>query len=430
MRSGTARRRSPSSRARGAALFFLAAIGALFVSSCVGVLGLDGYRAAPDALCALLDRCFGEDGFAKCEGHVSSQLAAATPETREDWLSAFTDSGCLTSCDDALKCLDVRPVCRGPRESCTSNEQCCGFHAGAGTCTLSNCCVKQSAPCKQDIDCCVGTCTGDPPTCGGSTCGPAGASCTQNAECCTDHCIPGQGVCSATTCRPAGFDCAQNFDCCTGICDGGKCATCVADGHTCLTDGNCCSGMCDDTLGHCGAMGCLQENVACTSDDQCCSGFCADGIQLCAQPTVCTNNGQPCKNEDECCVLHCNEGGTCGCESNGESCYEDFTCCSGNCKDGKCAPCQQPWKPCGSPSECCSGVCVNQVCCQAQECEHSVCQQGDALGPVKCSMGGKAAEAECVKTICDVAPECCCFYWSGKCVEEVAKRCQLDCDAP
>lgn len=113
-------------RARSARRFLRFVLGA-FVSygaaSCVGLLDLNGYQSVSESLCSLLDRCYGDEGFAKCRGHVASQLAAADDAGKEAYLKHFSDAGCLRNCASAWRCLDVPPVCRPARASCSTDEQ-------------------------------------------------------------------------------------------------------------------------------------------------------------------------------------------------------------------------------------------------------------------------------------------------------------------
>jgi len=398
-------------------------------ASCLGVLDLDDYASAPDALCGLLDRCYGDEGFAKCEGHVSSQLAVASVEDKQSFLEQLSE-GCLDDCKAARRCLDLPPICRAAREPCTTNEQCCGFSGGLATCSRQSCCRLTGASCKQDIDCCNDKCEGDPPTCGGTACLAAGEACAQNFECCTGVCIPGSNVCSADTCQPDGFECAQNFECCGGLCQGGTCATptCKPDGKPCLADANCCNQQdgCDAVLGICGAAGCLPEEAPCdVKDDRCCGElFCEPGYERCAKPTACTANGDACTNDDECCILHCDVD-KCACANDGASCYESFTCCSGACVDGVCGPCKGGGGGCKDGGECCSGVCSLGSCCNTAGCNHGICQTGGSLTPAGCS--ATAAELRCIEDICAVTPSCCCDAWDAECVALVGPICQLSC---
>ncbi|MRG92027.1 hypothetical protein [Polyangium spumosum] len=431
MHAGAPRREpSPSipsgpRRVLGALLAALVSFGA---ASCLGVLDLDGYAAAPDAICDLLERCYGDAGFAKCHGHVSSQLAVATEEGKASFLERLS-SGCLEDCKAARRCLDLPPICRVPRESCTTNEQCCGFSGGGAVCSRQSCCVTTGAPCAGDVDCCTGKCEGDPPTCGGTPCLVAGEPCVDDGECCTDVCLE-TGVCGEDTCLLDGAICTNDDDCCTGVCTEGKCTpSCRQNDEPCLADGDCCdtNAGCDEGLGICGAAGCLSVGSPCnpTSDDCCGDLFCRPDLGLCAAPEACAENGTNCNVDDECCTLHCN--GTCQCANDGADCYEGFTCCSGACIDNKCGQCKQEGSACSKPSECCAGICRAGACCKNAGCNHGICQPGDALSPASCPES--ALEIQCIRAICANDPYCCCDTWDANCVGQVAAVCGLSCPA-
>ncbi|HVK70323.1 MAG TPA: hypothetical protein VM694_37980 [Polyangium sp.] len=406
----------------------LAALFSFGAASCLGVLDLDGYASAPVVLCDLLERCYGEAGFAKCQGHVSSQLAVATAEGKESFLEGL--SKCLVDCKSARRCLDMPPICRNPRQSCTTNEQCCGFSGGLAVCSRQSCCQTTGTSCKSDVDCCTGKCEGDPPTCGGTPCVVSGEPCAESFECCSGVCLA-SGVCSEDTCFPDGFSCMGDVDCCSGLCAQGTCSQppCTQNDAPCLGDGECCNAAgCDETLGICGDAGCLPLSAPCspTGPDPCCGDlFCKPGLERCVEPSSCTEVGQNCGFDDECCTLHCQ--GTCQCANDGEGCYESYTCCSGVCINGQCGQCRQEGSPCSKATECCAGICNAGACCKNSGCNHSICQPGEALTPTSCSES--AVEIQCIRAICANDPYCCCGTWDGNCVGQVAAVCGLSCPA-
>ncbi len=423
---------------RQLAVLLCAATGSLLLASCLGVLGLDGYESAPEALCALLDRCYtGEDAIVQCRGHVSSQLAAAG-EGRDEWLARFTsmDSNCLTSCSNARACLDAAPVCRGPRESCTKTQQCCGFTGNLALCVREECCKPKSAPCSSSAECCEELCVGDPKTCGGTQCAEEGKPCDLDGDglddnCCSGLCNPDTHLC-APKCRENSFDCQSGFECCSGTCQSGKCAPCRPDGQQCLHGGDCCSGTCDTNLGICGMQGCRDVGEFCTADSQCCSGFCPP-FGECSEPDKCDENGVACLSGDACCSGHC-ENDSCQCASDGASCFESFECCSGSCVDGTCGQCLQPGTGCGGGEECCSGLCKDGACCIDPGCDHDICTEGAGLSAKGCLASGMTnglVQAECIALICESDPRCCCDAWTqADCVSKVVEVCKLSCSQP
>lgn len=405
---------------------FLGLATSLGAASCLGVLDLDGYASVPESLCSLLDRCYGDAGFPKCRGHVSSQLTAADTDQKQSYLEQFSAAGCLDNCQSAWRCLDVAPVCRASRESCSTDEQCCGFSKGAAVCQRQACCGPSSAACKTDVDCCSDKCING--TCGGTGCKAAGEACSVGGECCTKQCL-GSGTCSDVICKPDGFGCTLPEECCNGSCQNGMCqtASCSPDGASCLAKADCCSAAgCNATLGICGSASCLPESAPCTfNTNGCCSGMlCSPTYGVCVPETTCTANGQSCTSDDECCTLHCN--GTCQCASDGGACGDGYECCSGTCINNTCGQCQQQGKGCTRGSDCCSDVCKDSACCAPAGCEHGVCSQGTPLGASACA-GTSVAEAECIAKVCATDPVCCCDTWDQSCVDLVAPTCGLKC---
>jgi len=401
-------------------------------ASCLGVLGLDGYAAAPSALCSFLNRCYGEAGFPKCEGHVASQLEAAGPEGRELYLQHFSDAKCLATCQAARDCLDVPPVCLGARNTCTTDEQCCGFSGATATCTRQSCCKTKGALCSSAAECCSEGCFGNPPACGGKACVETGAACQDDQECCTGVCLADTKVCGSA-CLPVDFQCSQGAECCTGTCLNGLCrkSDCAQGSELCLADGDCCIGGCDDALGICGTGGCLPETTPCsTSNDKCCGGsFCDPAALRCANTTACTTNGVDCSVDDECCSLYC-DSGKCACAPTGTPCFSDqpYKCCSRFCDQGSCADRRTGGQSCVKNDECDSGVCDGSSCCDKVPCTHQVCVVGESLSPESCTPDQVgSAESVCVRAICDKDPSCCCKGWDQSCVDKVATVCNLTC---
>jgi hypothetical protein len=414
-----------------AAAIASAALFSLVLASCLGVLGLDGYQAAPEALCSLLERCYGgPEEITQCRGHVASQLAAAGPE-RGEWLARFTDSGCLASCSNARACLDQPPICRGSRESCTNFQQCCGFTELKATCVRESCCKLPSSACTQDVDCCEGKCLGNPPTCGGTQCANENTPCDFDADgedddCCSKVCNPDTHLC-ATACSPEGFQCKADFECCYKNCKDGLCAPCKPDGERCLRDTDCCTGTCDPTVGICGPSACRADGFFCTDDSHCCSGFCSHYGE-CSMPGECNEEGEECIRDDECCTLQCSFfDSVCGCAKDGKKCNQSFECCSGSCVHGKCGQCHEPGWDCDKPGDCCSGLCKEGQCCGDPGCVHDICTEGPGLSPTGCLANG-LVQAECVALICEADPRCCCDGWTqADCVSKVAEVCNLEC---
>jgi len=429
MEAGASRRdlpRGPASVLRRVIGLGFAALAALSAPSCLGVLDLDGYAAVPQALCTELARCYGAESFAKCEGHVSSQLTAAASKDKQSYLDFFTHSSCLENCQSARKCLDVPPVCRATRESCTTVEQCCGFSLGTALCQRQSCCQAEGAECQSNVDCCVGNCING--TCGGTECLAPGEQCAIDAECCTGQCLADK-TCSDAICDPDGFNCAMNEQCCSGVCQGNVCTTpsCAADNEPCLADADCCSpDGCDKQLGICGAGMCLPAGASCAyAGDKCCGGLvCKPGYWQCLDESSCTANGTNCSIDDECCSLHCE--GTCQCVNDGQPCGESYSCCSRACINGQCGQCKQQGNACTTAGECCSEICATGMCCAQAGCDHDICTPGSPLHPKSCQ-NQSLAEAECIRAICEIDSVCCCGKWDEACVAQVAMVCSLKC---
>jgi hypothetical protein len=442
MRAARVSPRAPSAILRGATLFVFVALSSVLLASCLGVLGLDEYEAAPEALCALLDRCYGKDArYAKCRGHVSSQLAASEADDRSLWLSGFSEDTCLSTCKLALGCLDKAPVCRGLRESCSSEAQCCGFTLGTATCSRQKCCLPSGVLCEKDTDCCAGGCKSSdgvsPKTCGGVVaCKTVGEACSIDEDCCSSVlCDANTSLCTEP-CRAETSPCERSDQCCSNSCENGSCTKCTADGEFCLKNEDCCNGVCDPVKATCGATGCRNDENPCTTDGDCCSGFCAEGAWICDDQNACTHNGDmnaPCASADECCIGHCNipggsDMGLCGCANGGEDCLDSFNCCSGlACLGGSCQSCLGGDEDCNRSDECCSGTCMEGDCCSDPGCSHGICSTGEPLGVAACGASANPAEAWCVARVCENAPWCCCNWWDEQCVNAVETTCNLQC---
>jgi len=112
-------------------------LGALSLSGCTAVLGLDDYEAAVDQLCTCEEQLRFLSG---CREILAQRLAAATPQTRTAWLQFFSDN-CADSCQRAYDCFVQPGTCASI--SCVADEECCGYPAsGAGICSDAGVCAE------------------------------------------------------------------------------------------------------------------------------------------------------------------------------------------------------------------------------------------------------------------------------------------------
>jgi hypothetical protein len=445
---------------------------ATLVASCVGVLKLDDYSGALEALCQKIAECYGADYYADCRERTEARLEGASAEEREDFLATFADSYCLESCINARACLDEQPICARFGDGCAMPEQCCGFTHGSGTCAGSSCCKPLGVACTADTECCVDE-LGKPvaciasvadegqglTTCGGATCVAEGQECAGPGQCCGElRCHPLDHTCSQ--CFPEMTPCTQPFDCCSRNCvqfvDGPPgtesfCGPpeCTGDGVDCEKDADCCSQICSEVgesrvCSWC--YGGLPDGAIChpplegdgtdpPSASECCSGYCDPVFSTCGYPP-CEPAGGPCDGMFPCCTNACKYDdnmmtGTC-CGFDYEYCEDDSWCCNGSCVDFTCTSgqCGEQGTSCIDDFECCQKCDVpNSQCCNIIQC-HSVCFQGTPLDDKFCEDPmNPTPEAGCIQTVCDDPQyaDCCCVEWTDACVAKAMSDCMVLC---
>ncbi|MBI4701252.1 MAG: hypothetical protein HY744_08855 [Deltaproteobacteria bacterium] len=436
----------PRSLRRHAAV--LATLGLLAAPglTCVDLLELEGYRAAAQQLCALLDRCYGQDYYPSCGEQVTARLEAAPAEARSSWLTHFADYDCLGNCTSATLCLDVPPLCLDVAAGCGRDLDCCGFSRGTGRCSVAGpcCCLPDGNACSGNAQCCNDNCQAG--LCGGVACKQAGKPCANGFECCSGICDQASGQCTDIACLPDGANCSENHDCCSGSCpiDGqgaGTCTAnaCLADDEACAEANECCGLYCLETGGPakiCSSGACLPDDAICTPGDDaaCCSAYCDPSYGRCGASVACAQIGEPCQLGSECCSQLCTDG-ACLCQPGGGPCQNHGDCCSKSCNSGKCAgdsTCKVGGEKCNSGDDCCSQQCSGGTCCAVVDCNaHNACQCGGPLG-AQCAQAAPGFVAEeiqgtCVKDVCAALPSCCCTKWDKQCVAKAEEICKAPC---
>ena len=401
---GPASGRHAAFTARALAAAALAAIGVVAGPGCTGVLGLDAFTDAPTSLCTKLQNCYADGAPANCQTRLDGRLVAGN-SADQGWLVAFSQDTCLTSCADARRCLDLRPVCSESGATCATAEECCDFIAGKADCVGGHCCSPRGVHCASDGDCCSDAGYCDSGYCGAVICREAKAACTLDAQCCSRSCV--KNACAATICGDDGFECAAGTDCCSGHCEAtGKCGkSCSPLGGVCRADQPCCAGVTcyvpkGADSGVCSTGMCFPAGVDCASDAQCCEGL------------VCDATFSQCSAQ---------------CSADGKACATDGECCSGSCAQGACAAkCSNAY--CTTGADCCSKQCLHATCvaeCAPPTCGHDVCSEGGPLSAQTCG----TAIAPCVTAVCNTDPYCCCGGWDTLCIAHAAasKACTGAC---
>lgn len=387
---------APSERRPGAfARTFAALLVVASVASCTGVLSLDDYTSASDALCGLLDGCYSGAAITGCRKHVDDRLGGANDSLTDDWLASLASEGCLDNCAAARSCLDIEPVCQSAVSSaCVAKEECCSFTLGAVDCVRQRCCSTDGQRCSSGADCCGTSCVEG--FCGGVLCRDPGAACDLDEQCCSRSCR--DNACSAKICSPDGFECGGDAECCSRSCNAaGRCGqpACGREGSPCASAGDCCDALvCHDlgTKSFCSPGACTPREIDCGSDSQCCTGFCDPVYRVCAD----------------------------GCRAAGNDCVIDGQCCTGKCVGGLCSGgCSDVY--CAANEDCCSSRCVAHTCapaCVTADCSHDPCTVG---GPLQVDCVGIAIP---VTDVCKVDPYCCCNAWDSFCVSLAAAVCK------
>jgi hypothetical protein len=400
----------------------------LLAASCSTLIGADEYKDSADAICGMVSTCYSEEDPG-CGDRVRNRLNRASAPIRSQWLTALSDSGCLSSCNAARRCLDLLPMC--DRKSCDRKENCCGFLSGTVRCESGGCCDKAGASCDPDNPTCcpdvAGGCSVTTRTCGGIFCRKLGDPCVNSFDCCSESCQ--RGVC-AELCAGDKFECDRHGDCCSGYCnpETKRCQTspCLEQGEACGASGS--RPCCGEPVGlECREMldgrklcatdvTCLPSGAECTRDENCCDELCDSG--RCSKP--CGTQGDRCSQEEPCCLGLCGDG-TCTCTAGGGECSAAFECCTGVCIGGACA-CSN--EACTRDENCCSGTCIGGACkpdCGTADCTHSECDMGGPLQDAECAGVGPIDPA-CVEEICAVDDFCCCQQWDFRCVEHAYTR--------
>jgi hypothetical protein len=394
--------RRPGALARAAAALLIASA----VASCTGVLSLDGYASASEALCGMLDGCYVGAAITGCRDHVDARLdASADLPVSTQWLTALGAEGCLDNCTAARSCLDIEPVCIATiGVACSVKEECCSFTKGAVDCVRERCCYTDGQRCGASEECCGTTCMDG--FCGGVLCREAGVACDLDDQCCSRSCRG--NACTDTICSPNGFECGDGAECCSLFCNAsGRCAepACGREGAPCASAGDCCAELVCHALGaksFCSPGECTPREIDCGSDSQCCTGFCDPVYRVCADG--CREAGSECEVDGQCCTGTCDPG-------------------SRTCADG----CSVAY--CDADADCCSNRCVAHTCapvCVGTSCNHDVCSIGAPLDPT-CT---GTADGTCVGKVCTIDPYCCCNAWDSFCVTQAEGACKVDCPSP
>ena len=383
-------------------------------SSCVSVLGLEGFSGAVEQLCEQLEKCYGAKFYPNCVEVAGARLDGADAGERAQFLKAFADGNCLENCTNALACLDEVPICGGKGVSCGEVEHCCGFGSGKGSCEEGACCAPLGTACSSTSDCCEQACVGG--LCGGVECTDLDEACAQQGECCGDLvCGAISGVCQQ--CFPVGNECSVGEDCCELNCvfyDGGP------------------TGFCEEPFCELKQLG-----DDCIEASECCDGFCVFSELL--QARVCSDcdglfEGHPCNGDGECCRGVCDPVFGCGnttCTALlGEGCAAG-DCCDGLCEESRC--CIPDFEPCSfGPENCCSKK------CRPDAMNGTVCggDSGPCLPPLGCDFCvtgigplSQFACDLCIQDTCLQYPDCCCTNWDETC-KAAAIACYGDVACP
>ena len=116
------------------------AVFGIALSSCVSVLGLEGYGSAIAALCDMHNgTCKGS--YPDCTSRAEKRLTNADEAVRAGWLVNFVDNRCLDQCLENWNCLDSTPICGARGSSCNVAEECCGFSSTTADCQGGRCCT-------------------------------------------------------------------------------------------------------------------------------------------------------------------------------------------------------------------------------------------------------------------------------------------------
>jgi len=386
--------------------------------------------------------------------HAQDQCSATDPNTcrqighpcegQQATCCCATDlSSCIKGSGNGAshRCCASGDQSCGPDPCCASDEECCGDPSNPTGCAKKGHCPT-----------CTSECSGDTPTCCGTTCvdletdeancGECGNQCQSEETCSNGLCCPnGQTNCNGTCITSdqccADQDCTAGGECQSGTCDSST-NTCSytnePDNTSCnlsSTDskgkrrkgkathaqgatGVCCNGVCTDET----TCPCINPQT-CDNENPCCANFDCDNSGKCV--ATCTNP-QTCDNQNHCCAgFDCDNSGKCvaTCAAEGHPCVgQGNVCCDGLI----CGPAPNP----GHDLRCCDPTkdpinCV-PICtpesCDAKQClvcsPEGVCVPKCPLGQ-QCDNNGNCVPTPCTPDNCN-PDNCLTCTPSGQCV--------------
>lgn len=184
------------------------------------------------------------------------ELATSAASSKKTRGGCKLDKDCCTTsyCDN----LGYGPPTCRPKATdgsyCAAARECVSGACINYACSaLAPACAKIGAGCKNDVDCCVGSCTYDsygptPSHCYAPQ--PNGSSCASNRACASGHCDQYECKAASGACASLGTTCKVSADCCgSGFCDTStygpwKCTAPRAAGQWCEDGAACQSGSC------------------------------------------------------------------------------------------------------------------------------------------------------------------------------------------
>ncbi len=440
--------------------------------SCVSLYDLDDFGAAVNELCGVVAGCDAAF-YPQCVARAGARLEGAATSERAAFLLAFTDTGCLETCNAAKSCFDLPPLCSAPASACAVSAQCCGFYKAGSDCAASTCCQPDGIACDTNSDCCQGECLAfeGGKTCGGIACEVLDASCAGSLNCCGElRCSLASQTC--VHCEDLDGPCESGADCCSdycnnaatgdpvGVCSNPDCG--LLPGQPCTDAGACCHDNCvpvpRDGIAVCNDAACIPNGFGCDNDAACCTGNCID--DQCSEFPGCTLGfGDTCGASPECCEGVCDLIDAKCCLLEGGTCTDNLECCGGaKCRDnmsGSGTTCQGSScsalydDDCLNDAECCSQSCDPNLgtCCRTVDdtCSHGVCStMGDRLAQECSDLAGNGGgpdmmfqkawgEPGCLEALCSTVgyAYCCCDTWDAECRDQVQRTnvCNVNCTA-
>ncbi len=227
-----------------------------------------------------------------------------------------------------------------------------------------------------------------------------GESCTVTAAdgtSLTGYC-DAQGRCGFL-CEPNGSDggcdlvapdCSDDvYDPCAGLSCGDICRLCPPDDPTCVetTEVKVCNehGECTSLYPQCTEPGTCSSDADCAEGEVCEEGFCRPGPCICADGSLCDENGQCGSNGGPCAGKVCGDlCDPCEGDPNADGCITVISFCQA---DGACRP-ERPI--CEGPGECDeNGLCPDGRPCNPDgTCEDLSCSDDSACPPGTACIGG------------------------------------------